>query len=113
MKCKYDNFYVLKLDIKKYFYSINHDVLKSILRKKIKDKDVLLLLDNIIDSTNDDYINKRIIELKKNRIIYLKNSNLSNKNKLIKEVEEMPLYRTGYGIALGDETSQCFGLYKF
>ena len=110
MKCKYNNFYVLKIDIKKYFYSINHDVLKSILRKKIKDKDVLLLLDNIIDSTNDDYINKRIIELKKNRIIYLKNSNLSNKNKLIKEVEEMPLYRTGYGIALGDETSQCFGL---
>ena len=110
MKCKYDNFYVLKLDIKKYFYSINHELLKSILRKKIKDKDVLLLLDNIIDSTNNDSINKRIIELKNNRIIYLKNSNLSNKDKLIKEVEEIPLYRTGYGIALGDETSQCFGL---
>ena len=110
MKCKYDNFYILKLDIKKYFYSINHDILKSILIKKIKDKDVLLLLDKIIDSTNDSYINKRIIELKNNRILYLKKSNLINKDILIKEVEEIPLYRTGYGIALGDETSQCFGL---
>ena len=110
MKVKYDNFYVLKLDIKKYFYSVNHEILKSILRKKLKDKDVLKLIDSIIDSTNDSYINKKIIELKNSRISYLKNSNLSNIDKLIKEVESIPLYKTGYGIALGDETSQCFGL---
>lgn len=50
------------------------------------------------------------MKLKNDRITYLKNSNLNNKDKLIKEVEEIPLYRIGYGIALGDETSQCFGL---
>lgn len=42
--------YCLKLDIKKFYPNINHDILKSIIRKKIKDKDLLLLLDGIIDS---------------------------------------------------------------
>lgn len=42
--------YCLKLDIKKFYDNINHDILKSIIRKKIKDKEVLWLLDDIIDS---------------------------------------------------------------
>lgn len=42
--------YCLKLDIKKYYPSIDHDILKSIIRKKIKDNDLLWLLDEIIDS---------------------------------------------------------------
>lgn len=42
--------YVLKFDIKKFYPSIKHDILKSIIRRKIKDKDVLYLLDDIIDS---------------------------------------------------------------
>ena len=37
-------------DIKKYFHSINHNLLKRILRMKIDDKDTLWLLDEIIDS---------------------------------------------------------------
>lgn len=44
--------YCLKLDIKKFYPSINHVVLKSILRRKIKDNDLLWLLDEIIDSTS-------------------------------------------------------------
>lgn len=43
--------WVLKCDISKYFYRINHDVLKSQLRRVIHDPDVLWLLDLIIDST--------------------------------------------------------------
>lgn len=43
--------WVLKCDIKKYFYSIDHGVLKSQLRRVIHDPDVLWLLDMIIDST--------------------------------------------------------------
>lgn len=43
--------WVLKCDIRKYFYSINHDVLKSQLRRIIDDPGVLWLLDLIIDST--------------------------------------------------------------
>ncbi len=42
--------YCLKLDIKKFYPSINHDILKSLLRLKIKDQDLLWLLDEIIDS---------------------------------------------------------------
>ena len=43
--------WILKADISKYFYSIRHDVLKSLIRKKIRDPDVLWLVDMIIDST--------------------------------------------------------------
>ena len=42
--------FFLKLDIKKFYPSINHDILKTIIRKKIKCKDTLWLLDEIIDS---------------------------------------------------------------
>ncbi len=42
--------YCLKIDIKKYYPSIDHSVLKSIIRRKIKDKDLLWLMDGIIDS---------------------------------------------------------------
>ncbi len=43
--------YCLKLDIKKYYPSINNEILKKIIRNKIKDKDLLWLLDEIINST--------------------------------------------------------------
>src|SRR5436190_4731822 len=42
--------YYLKLDIKKFYPSVDHDILKALLRRKIKDKDLLWLLDEIIDS---------------------------------------------------------------
>ena len=110
MKRKNDNFYFLKLDISKYFYSIDHNILKQILKKKIKDKDALNILFSIIDSTNKDYINEEIIKLKEKRINYLKSTNLNNKDKLIKEVEEIPLYKKGKGVGLGSQTSQSIGL---
>ncbi|MBR2707806.1 MAG: hypothetical protein IKE90_00035 [Bacilli bacterium] len=110
MKRKYDNFYFLKLDISKYFYSIDHNILKEILKKKIKDKDALNIIFSIIDSTNKKYINEEIKKLKENRINYLKNTNLNNKDKLIKEVEEIPLYKESKGVGLGSQTSQSIGL---
>jgi retron-type reverse transcriptase len=42
--------YFLKLDIRKYFDSIDHEALKNQIRRLIKDPDVLELLDGIIDS---------------------------------------------------------------
>ncbi len=42
--------YCLKFDIKKFYPSVNHDILKTIIKKKIKDKNVLELLDEIINS---------------------------------------------------------------
>lgn len=46
------DYYVLKCDIRKYFYSIDHNILKSMLYPCIEDKDILWLLDVIIDSTD-------------------------------------------------------------
>ena len=44
--------YCLKLDIRKFYPSINHDILKQIIRKKIADSQLLKLLDSIIDSAD-------------------------------------------------------------
>ena len=43
--------YCLKLDVKKYYPSIDHDILKEKYRRLFKDPDLLWLLDEIIDST--------------------------------------------------------------
>lgn len=42
--------WVLKGDIRKFFASINHKILKDILRQHIQDKNILWLTDEIIDS---------------------------------------------------------------
>lgn len=42
--------FCLKIDIRKFYPSLQHHVLKRIIRRKIKDKDLLWLLDEIIDS---------------------------------------------------------------
>ncbi len=42
--------YCLKLDITKFYPSVNKDILKQLLRRKFKDIRLLSLLDNIIDS---------------------------------------------------------------
>ena len=44
--------YCLKMDIRKFYPSIDHEILKQIIRKKIKDKVLLTVLDEIIDSTD-------------------------------------------------------------
>lgn len=49
-KIKYGKYYILKCDISKFFASINKDVLKEKLKRKIKDKDALKILFDIIDS---------------------------------------------------------------
>ncbi|HIG0360378.1 TPA: reverse transcriptase domain-containing protein [Clostridium sporogenes] len=51
IKWKYENGWILKMDVSKFFYSINRDILKKILRKQIKDDKFLNLLDKIIDSS--------------------------------------------------------------
>ena len=57
---KNKDFFILKFDIKKYFFNLDHDIIKELIRKKIKDKEVLKILDDIIDSTNKPYINEKI-----------------------------------------------------
>ncbi|XZO01558.1 MAG: reverse transcriptase domain-containing protein [Microcoleus sp.] len=44
--------YILQCDIKKYFPSIDHEILKLLVRHKIKCPDTLWLIDTIIDNSN-------------------------------------------------------------
>lgn len=42
--------YCFKMDVSKFYPSIDHDILKAMIRRKFKDKRLLRLLDKIIDS---------------------------------------------------------------
>ncbi len=45
--------YVLQCDVKKYFPSIDHAILKQLVRRKIKCADTLWLLETLIDASNE------------------------------------------------------------
>ena len=51
-KTKYDSYYILKCDISGFFASIDHNILKSKLKRQIKDKDALKIVFDIIDAEN-------------------------------------------------------------
>ena len=95
-KIKEKSFYILKIDISKYFYSIDHEVLKSLLKEKLNKREFKIIRD-IIDSTNEEYIWQRINFLEKQHGI------------------ELPRYEFGKGLPIGNMTSQflsIFYLYK-
>ncbi len=96
--------YALKFDISKYFYNINHDILKDEVKKKIKDKDFLDILFKIIDST-DYNVNDRIEKIKNIEIKKLNNINKIN------EIKRIPIYRKGYGLPIGNLTSQILAIF--
>lgn len=58
--------YCLKLDIKKFYPNIDNDILKILLRKKIKDKELLWLLDEIITSSKGLPIGNYVSQLLSN-----------------------------------------------
>lgn len=103
-KLKDKPIYYLKIDIKKYFYSLDHDILKNILKKNIKDKKALNILCEIIDSTNRSYINNNILNLKNKKINTLADINVIN------EIRNIPIYEANKGCPIGNQTSQIFGL---
>ena len=107
LKLKRENkdIYVLKFDIKKYFYNIDHDVLIDKLKKIYVDKDIIDLLTNIIYSSNSSYVNKEIDtiinrELKKDLSCYHK-----------EELKRVPRYNYHKGLAIGNVTSQILAIF--
>lgn len=52
---KPERYYYLKLDISKFFYRIDHEILLKILRRKISDKKLLNLLSLIINSEETNF----------------------------------------------------------
>lgn len=77
--------YCLKLDIKKFYPSINHAILKELLRRKFKDKNLLGLLDEIIDSADGLPIGNYLSQ-------YLANFYLSYFDHWLKEEKRMRYY---------------------
>ncbi|NET31345.1 MAG: RNA-dependent DNA polymerase [Cyanothece sp. SIO1E1] len=47
--------YILFCDVRKYFPSVDHAILKTLLRRKIKCADTLWLIDEIIDGSNEQH----------------------------------------------------------
>ena len=106
LKRKNSEFYILKLDISKYFYSIDHNVLKELIKDKLT-KEEYYFIEKIIDSTDEEYVNNIITKLKENEI---KMCHLREK-----EIRELPLYEKGKGLCIGSMTNQflaIFYLYK-
>ena len=85
--------YALKIDISKYFYNIDKDILVSMLNEDIKDKRIINLIKVIISETNNSYINYDINNLNKNSNII------------------MPLYINNRGLSLGAVTSQFLAIF--
>lgn len=79
--------YCLKLDIRKFYPSINNEILKQQLRRKIKDKDLLWLLDDIINSASGIPIGSYLSQ-------YFANFYLSGFDHWIKA----PVYASGGGV---------------
>lgn len=53
-KKKYGNYYILKMDVEKYFQSIDKDILISIIKRKIKDEDILWIITQTIYNGRKD-----------------------------------------------------------
>lgn len=77
--------YCLKLDIQKFYPSIDHDILKQLLRRKFKDNDLLQLLDGIIDSAEGVPIGNYLSQ-------YFANFYLSYFDHWLKEQKKVPYY---------------------
>ena len=85
--------YVLKIDISKYFYNINHEILFKKLEKDIYDIDVINLIKLFVRETNKDYVNNSINRYNK---IY---------------GTDIPRYINGKGLSIGAVSSQFLAIY--
>lgn len=90
----------LKLDVRKYFDSIDHEVLKSLLARRFKDKRLLCVFDKIIDSYNSPLITNHLSLITINKGLpignltsqYFANHYLAVADHFIKENLRIPAY---------------------
>lgn len=111
MMNKYDKFYVLKFDIAKYFYNIDHNILKSMMREIYVDNRVYNILCAIIDATNAKYINGEIdkcIEKEKKRLLQV---GCRESQKAYEELSNIPHYEGEKGLGIGSLSSQIFAVF--
>ena len=77
--------YCLKLDVRKFYPTVDHAILKNLLRRKIKDSDLLWLLDGIIDSAEGLPIGNYLSQ-------YFANFYLTYFDHWIKEIKQVKYY---------------------
>lgn len=93
LKLNYDNVYALKIDIKKYFFNIDHQILLTKLHKIITDEKLFYLINHIITSSDGKYVNDDIIKEQKKLIKNISLKNIKDKNIHIKSILDLPLYK--------------------
>ena len=105
LKRKGKEVYVLKFDIKKYFYNIDHDILIERLDKIYEDKRIVSLLKDIIYSSNMGYVNREIDNIINREL----KKDLSIKHE--SELKKVPRYNYHKGLAIGNVTSQILAIF--
>lgn len=111
LKENHDDIYVLKCDIKKYFYNIDHKILLDKLKKDVQDEHLYKILQTIIDSTDQCDVNSKIskvVQHEKSRIHTFNLKDCHIKDYLL---DTLPRYEKGKGLPIGNETSQIFAIY--
>jgi hypothetical protein len=99
--------YCLKMDVRKFYPSIDHDVLKSILRRSFKCRPTLRLLDTVIDSAPGVPIGNYLSQ-------YFANVYLSRFDHWIKESMNVRYYARYCDdlVILGTEKARLHDLYR-
>lgn len=105
--------YVLKIDISKYFYNINHSILYEKLKRRIKEKESLEIIRKVLNTTNYEYINSRLDSIINYELLKVNNSKLSLKEKSLKTdmLESLPRYKLNKGLPIGNMTSQILAVF--
>lgn len=89
---KYKEFYFLKLDISKFFYNLDHNVLLSLIKSDLNIEEYNLIK-VILNSTNREYVN----------VIIKRYENMLN--------TKLPLYNYNKGLPIGNMTSQFLAIF--
>ncbi len=111
MKVHHDKIYVLKCDICKYFYSIDHEILLQKLDKLIEDKRIYQLVKEIITSTDEAYISSEIDKVITNEMENLKKLSIKDYDAHVASLQALPHYQKGKGLPIGNMTSQILAVY--
>lgn len=93
IKEKNKDIYALKVDISKYFYNIDHNILLEKLKKEIADPDVICLIERVLSETNKNYVNETVK-------YYNENYNIN-----------IPYYQKDVGLSIGAMTSQFLAIF--
>ena len=84
---------------------------EGILSRFITDPDIYKLIKNIIESTDNKYVNESIKKVVNKEIERIKGMNILDKEVKIAELKSIPFYEIGKGLPIGNMTSQLLAIY--